>query len=253
MDLATVAGIIIAFSLVVGAIMSGGSLMLFVDFPSILIVLGGTIGATLINYPFGYMLEVLKVIRKTFFSSVEPPSAIIAQFMDYANRARREGILALEPVIKEVKDDYLRKGLQLTVDGFEPQIIQDILELEIGYREDRHDLGAEMMLVMGAFAPAMGMIGTVIGLVQMLQSMNDPSAIGPAMAVALITTFYGALLANLIFLPMAGKLKTRNKEEILNMEMILNGILCISNGDNPRIVAEKLNSFLPPKQRQTTD
>ncbi len=253
MDLATVAGIVISFALVIGAIVTGSSLMLFVNIPSVLIVVGGTIGATLINYPFGHVFGVLKVIKKTFFSQLDSPAVIIERFMDYANRARREGILALEPVLREVNDDYLRKGLQLTVDGFEPQVIQDILELEIGYLEERHELGAEVLSIMGAFAPAMGMIGTVIGLVQMLQTMNDPSSIGPAMAVALLTTFYGAVLANLIFIPMAGKLKTRSKEEILNMEMILSGILCISNGDNPRIVAEKLNSFLAPKHRKATD
>lgn len=250
MDLATIIGIVVSFGLVAAAIMTGGSLLLFVSVPSLLIVLGGTLGATLVNYPLNVILSLVGVIKNTVFANVESPQAIIDKFMDYANRARREGILSLEPIIKEIDDDFLKKGLQLTVDGLEPQVIQEIMETEITYLESRHEGGAEIVSAMGAFAPALGMIGTVIGLVQMLQTMNDPSTIGPAMAVALITTFYGAILANLLFLPMAGKLKTRSKEEILLREMVLEGILSISKGENPRIIEEKLNSFLAPKDRK---
>jgi len=250
MDLATIIGIVISFGLVAAAIMTGGSLLIFVSVPSLLIVLGGTLGATLVNYPLNVILSLVGVIKNTVFANVESPQTIIDKFMDYANRARREGILSLEPVIKEVDDDFLRKGLQLTVDGLEPQVIQEILETEIGYLESRHERGAELMSTLGAFAPALGMIGTVIGLVQMLQTMSDPSTIGPAMAVALITTFYGAIFANLVFLPMAGKLKTRSKDEVLSKEMMMEGILSISKGENPRIIEEKLNSFLAPKDRK---
>ncbi len=250
MDLATVIGIFLSFGLVVSAIVMGGSPFVFVSIPSALIVLGGTLGATLVNYPLKNVLGVIGIIKNTFFHTSDDPATIIDRFLEFANKARREGILSLEPALKEVDDTYLRKGLQLTVDGLEPESIKDILETEIGYLEDRHELGAEIMSIMGAFAPAMGMIGTVIGLVQMLQTMEDPSTIGPAMAVALITTFYGALLANLVFNPMAGKLKTRSKEEILAKEIMLEGILSISKGENPRIIEEKLNSFLPPKQRK---
>ncbi|MFP4083515.1 MAG: motility protein A [Desulfonatronovibrio sp.] len=253
MDLATIIGLILAFGLVGSAIVFGGSPLVFINIPSALIVFGGTIGATLVNYPLGHVLGVIGVIKQTFMTRVDNPSVIIEQFMDYANKARREGILSLEPILKDIDDQYLKKGLQLTVDGLEPQTIQEIMETEISYLEERHETGAEILGVMGAFAPAMGMIGTVIGLVQMLQSLDDPSAIGPAMAVALITTFYGAILANLVFNPMAGKLKTRSKEEILGKEMMLEGILCISKGENPRIIEEKLNSYLPPKIRRVTD
>jgi chemotaxis protein MotA len=250
MDLATLIGIVLSFGLVASAIMTGGSLLIFISVPSMLIVLGGTVGATLVNYPLGHMLGLVGVVKNAFFAHLDSPQAIIDRFMDYANRARREGILSLEPVIKEVDDDFLRKGLQLTVDGLEPQVIQEILETEISYLEGRHETGADIMGAFGAFSPALGMIGTVIGLVQMLQTMNDPSTIGPAMAVALITTFYGALLANLLFLPMAGKLKTRSKEEVLLKEMMMEGILSISKGENPRIIEEKLNSYLAPKDRK---
>ncbi|WP_461210841.1 motility protein A [Desulfocurvus sp. DL9XJH121] len=250
MDLATVIGLVISFGLVAAAIVTGGSPLVFVSIPSLLIVVGGTVGATMVNFPLDKILGVIGVIRKTFFSSLESPTEIIEKFMDYANRARREGILSLEPVIKQIDDFYLRKGLQLTVDGLEPQTIQEIMETEVSYLEERHETGAEVAATLGMYAPAMGMIGTVIGLVQMLQTMDDPSSIGPAMAVALITTFYGAVLANLVFNPMAGKLKTRSKEEVLLKEMVLQGILSISKGENPRIIEEKLSSFLPPKDRR---
>ncbi len=250
MDLATIIGIVLAFGLVVSGILLGGTIMMFVSIPSFLIVFGGTIGACLVNYPLGHILGVISVIKKAFFTSLETPDAIISQFLDYANRARREGILSLEPLLKSIDDDYLRKGLQLTVDGLEPQTIQDILETEIQYLEERHETGSEILAIMGTFAPAMGMIGTVIGLVQMLQSMNDPSTIGPAMAVALITTFYGAVMANLLFIPLSGKLKNRSKQEVLLREMILEGILSISKGENPRIIEEKLNCYLAPKLRR---
>lgn len=253
MDLATILGLVIAFGLVSSAILLGGSPMIFINIPAALIVIGGTIGATMINYPLGHVLGVVGVIKHTFMTKVESPAKITEQFMDFANKARREGILSLEPMLKNIDDQYLKKGLQLTVDGLEPQTIQEIMETEISYLEERHETGAEILAIMGSFAPAMGMIGTVIGLVQMLQALDDPSAIGPAMAVALITTFYGALLANLVFNPMSGKLKTRSKEEILGKEMMLEGILCISKGENPRIIEEKLNSYLPPKVRRATD
>ncbi len=250
MDLATIIGIIVSFGLVIAAIITGGSPLIFIDIKSALIVFGGTIGATLVNFPLPRVLGVVGVVKNTFSSSIVQPNEIVDQFMDYANRARREGILSLEPVLKEIDDLYLKKGLQLTVDGLEPQAIQEILETEITYRENRHETGADILSTLGAFAPAMGMIGTVIGLILMLQTMDDPSTIGPAMAVALITTFYGAVMANLVFLPMAGKLRQRSKEEILNMEMILEGILAISKGENPRIIQEKLSSFIPPKERK---
>ncbi len=213
MDLGTVIGIVLSFGLVVAAILSGSSLIIFISVPSFFIVVGGTLGAAMVNYPLGYVIGVVGVIKNTFFSSLESPAEVIDRFKDYANRARREGILSLEPLIKEIDDDYMRKGLQLTVDGLEPQTIQEILETEVSYLSERHATGADVVAVLGTLAPAMGMIGTVIGLVQMLQTMSDPSTIGPAMAVALLTTLYGAILANLVFNPMAGKLKARSRKK----------------------------------------
>lgn len=250
MDLATILGMIVSFGLIIAALMAGGDVLLFVDVPSMMIVFGGTIGATLTHYPLGTVLKVGKVIRKTLVGKTPSTQIIIDEFMDYANRARREGILSLESVVRGIEDPYLRKGMQLTVDGLEPEAIQNIMETEIGNTEGRHETGIELAGALAAYAPALGMIGTVIGLVQMLKTMDDPSSIGPAMAVALITTFYGAVLANLVFLPIVGKLKHRSKEEIQVMEMQMEGVLGISRGENPRIIAEKLNSFQPPKERK---
>ena len=193
------------------------------------------------------------VIRKTLVGKTPNSNQVIEQFMDYAGRARREGILALESIVRGLDDAYLRKGLQLTVDGLEPDAIQSILETEIGNTESRHETGVEMLSAMAAYSPALGLIGTVLGLVQMLKTMNDPDTIGPAMAIALLTTLYGAVLANLVFLPMVGKLKARSREEVLIMEMQMEGILGISRGENPRIIMEKLSSFQPPKDRRQMD
>jgi len=146
----------------------------------------------------------------------------------------------------------LRKGVQLAIDGLEPQEISEILETEIDFVRSRHQLGAEIFTTMGTFSPALGMIGTLIGLVQMLQTMDDASKIGPAMAVALLTTFYGSIMANIVCLPIAGKLRTRSKEEVLTKEMAIQGIASLSNGDNPRILEQKLQAFIPPNQRESS-
>ncbi len=251
MDIATIIGVVSAFSLVLLAIMQGAGLGAFVNAPSLMIVVGGTLGATMINYPLGDVIGVIRIGMKVIFAKTASVPELIASFVDFATRARREGILALESSISEVNDEFLRKGLQLTVDGLEPQAIEEILQTEIDYVEARHKLGADIFTTLGTFAPALGMIGTLIGLVAMLQSMDDPSSIGPSMAVALLTTFYGSMMANLLFLPMAGKLKKRSQEEVMVKEIVLNGILSIAKGDNPRILEQKLHSFVPPNQRQS--
>jgi len=249
MDIATLLGVISAFGLVVSAIFMGGGLMLFINVPSALIVIGGTIGTTLIAYPLGDMLKVVSVVKNALLTQAMHAATLIETFVNFANKSRREGILALESEIKKVENEFLQRGIQLSIDGLEPTEIKDILETEVEFIRSRHQLGAEIFTTMGTFAPALGMIGTLIGLVQMLQSMEDPSSIGPAMAVALLTTFYGSLMANLVCMPIAGKLKTRSKEEVLVKEMTVEGIISLSNGDNPRILEQKLKAFIPPNQR----
>jgi chemotaxis protein MotA len=253
MDLATLLGIISAFGLVFYAILSSSGLGIFIDIPSMFIVIGGTLGVTMITFPLGDVIGVIKVVMNVFFVRTSQAGKVIPTLVDYSGKARRDGILALESETKEISDKFLSKGIQLAVDGLEPRAITDILEMEIEYIEERHGKGAETFLTMGTISPSMGLIGTLVGLVQMLQNLSDPSSIGPAMAVALLTTFYGAILANMVFLPIAGKLKVRHKEEILSMRLMLEGILSISIGDNPRTLEAKLESFIPPTQRKAID
>jgi chemotaxis protein MotA len=250
MDLATIIGVLAAFGLVILGMSSGGPLTLFVNVPSLLITVGGTLGIIFINYPLKDLLGLFGVMKNVFMAAKRDVRGLIPTFVDFASKARREGILALEAVARDLKDPFFRQGLELVIDGLEPQSIREILETEIEHIEHRHIRGADILNSIGTFAPAMGMVGTLIGLVQMLQSMSDPSTIGPSMAVAIITTFYGAILANLIALPMAGKLTMRSREEVLEKGMIVEGIMAISAGDNPRIVERKLHSFLSPAMRE---
>ncbi len=253
MDLATLLGIVSAFGLVLYAIVSSSGLAIFVDVPSVFIVIGGTLGITLITFPLGNVIGVMGVVMNVFFVRTKDAGAVIPTLVDFAGRARRDGILALEAAAKEVPDQFLGKGIQLAVDGLEPRAIAEVLEKEIEYIEERHGLGASTFMSMGTISPAMGLIGTLVGLVQMLQNLSDPDSIGPAMAVALLTTFYGAILANMVFLPIAGKLQVRHKEEMLGKQLMLEGILSISSGDNPRTLEQKLQSFIPPSERKVSD
>jgi len=252
MDIATILGVISAFGLVFIAIFMGGGVQLFINVPALMIVVGGTLGATMISYPLGDVFGVFSVVRKALFTKNISTNEMIKMFVNFSKKSRKEGILALEGDIKDVNNEFLRKGMQLSIDGLEPQEISDVLETEIDFIRSRHQLGAEVFTTMGTYSPALGMIGTLIGLVQMLQRLDDPGAIGPAMAVALLTTFYGSIMANIMFLPVAGKLRTRSKEEVLAKEMTIQGIISISNGDNPRILEQKLLPFLPPNQRKSS-
>jgi chemotaxis protein MotA len=251
MDIATFLGIFSGLALVVTAISGGGGLSAFISVRSFMIVAGGTMGATLINYPLKDVLRVGGILKNAIFQKRHAPQQWIPVFVDFANKARKEGVLSLEGAVSKMKDPFLKKGIQMAVDGWEPQSINEILETEIDFVRARHRLGVDIFSSMGAFSPAMGLIGTLIGLVQMLQSMEDPSTIGPAMAIALITTFYGALMANLVFLPISGKLKTRSEEELLVRELMLEGVMSVAKGDNPRIVEQKLHAFLSPGLRES--
>ena len=249
MDLASVIGLVVGVGFIIFGILSGGSLILFIDIPSILIVCGGTMGATLFHYPLGEIIGVFKVVKKAFLYTEESPVGIIDTLVDFAETARREGILSLEQKAQNIDDDFLKKGINLAVDGTEPEYIKEIMTTETDYISERHKIGAGIFDSMGSYSPAFGMIGTLIGLINMLASMDDPSTIGPSMSVALITTLYGAFLANLIFLPIAGKLKARSAHEMLVKELCIEGIMSIQSGNNPRIVEGKLKAFLSPSMR----
>lgn len=251
MDLATLIGIVSAFALVLLSIMMGSGLGLFIDLHSAMIVLGGTMGSTMIHYPLKDVMGVFKVLKNVFFSRVWSGEEIIDRFIEFSRKSRREGLLSLESDAWRVNDGFLAKALQLAADGTEPEAIREILETEIDYLQERHKTGADILSTMATFFPAMGMIGTLIGLIQMLKTMEDPSTIGPAMALALVTTFYGCVGANLLCLPMAGKLRKRSQEESLIKEMVIAGIISIANGENPRIVEQKLHAFIPPSLRES--
>ncbi|MCX7823008.1 MAG: MotA/TolQ/ExbB proton channel family protein [Syntrophobacterales bacterium] len=249
MDVATFIGIIVGFSLVIAAIAFGGGIGIFFNIPAAMIVLGGTLGITLIRHSLSEFIGMAKVVKNAFFVKAWSYEHVFNLLIDFSNKARKEGILALEEDLYDLKDEFLAKALQMAIDGMEPDSIKEILEKEIDYLHERHQAGAEILETMGTFFPAMGMIGTLIGLVQMLRTISDPSTIGPAMAVALITTFYGAVGANLICLPIAGKLRARSKEETLIKEMIIVGVISIAMGENPRILEQKLHVFAPTSKR----
>lgn len=251
MDIATIIGIVSAFGLMLMAIMQGGGIGLFIDVPSMLIVFGGTAGVALVNFPLGDVLSAANVAKKAFLFKETDTNQLLEKLMEFANKARKEGILSLQSSIDNIDDDFLIKALQMAVDGQEPDDLKGMLNTEIDYIQHRHSLGESIFQSLGAISPAMGMVGTLIGLVQMLQNMSDPSAIGPAMAVALLTTFYGAVLANVVFLPIAGKLKTRSKTELLQKTIIVEGMGSILSGENPRVMEQKLHAFIAPKLRES--
>ncbi len=249
MDFTTLVGIAACFGLVVLAIVTKEGGVIFINVPSAMIVLGGTVGAVLVTYPAAVVFKVFSVVRKAFLGRSPDNSHIIVLFEQLARKARREGLLSLQSAEEELEDDFFRKGLALVVDGREADVIQAILTTETDATTERHQLGAEIFEKLGMYAPAFGMLGTIIGLIQMLQTMDDPSTIGPSMAVALVTTFYGALVANVVFIPISGKLKVRSKEEVFRKEMLIQGFLALLAGDDPHVMREKLSSVLRPNDR----
>jgi len=252
MDIATPAGLLVGFVLLIISVIIGGGasgITAFINVPSIMIVVGGTLCATLVRYPLQRVVGLVGLIMKTIFVKLASPQVEMQRLIEYAKLARREGLLALESKVVDIKDAFLSKSIQLLVDGTDADGLRNILEKEIENVRGRHSIGKGVLESMGTVAPAFGMMGTLIGLVLMLRELDDPSKIGVGMATALITTFYGVLLANLVFLPMSGKLDIRSKEETLLKELIVEGVVSIQSGDNPSIVEEKLKGFLSPAQR----
>lgn len=250
MDFMTILGIGLGLSLVLGAIAMEGSLLIFWSFSAILITVGGSFAALLINFQLPQISMVYRITKNAFFSEIQDISELIQLFVRLGQKARREGLLALEDELAELEDNFLTNGLHMVIDGLDPEMIRGIMETEITATETRHKLGQDVFRAWGSLAPAFGMIGTLIGLIQMLTNLDDPSKIGPGMAVALLTTFYGALLANLLFIPIAGKLSIRSDGEIALKEAIIEGILSIQAGTNPRILQEKMKAFASPRQRE---
>jgi len=250
MDIATIIGILLGFFVVISAIVAGGGGKMFLHLPSLAITIGGMLCATLIHFSLRQFLGIFSVVKKTIVTKIPPPSELTQQMVNYAAINRRDGALALEQEISKIDNLFFIKGLQMLVDGQEVDAIKDIMALEVQTLQDRHSIGKKILEFMGSAAPAFGMIGTLIGLVLMLKSLDSPDAIGAGMAVALLTTFYGALAANLVFIPLAGKLGLYSKAEVTAMEMIVEGICAIARGENPTAVREKMQAFISPARRE---
>jgi len=251
MDLATLLGMLGAIGIVLAAILFGGSALVFINVPSILIVLAGTMMVVMIKFTLGQFFGAFGVAARAFIFKLDSPEEIITQVVDLANIARKEGMLALES--QEINNEFLNNGVQMLVDGSDREVISAVMTKEMQQTIDRHKWGAKVFSATGDVAPAMGMIGTLIGLVQMLSAMDDPKSIGPAMAVALLTTLYGAMLANMIALPIADKLDLRKAEEGRIKAMCIDGVLAIQQGQNPRIIESMLKAYIDPKKRKGSD
>ena len=252
MDFATILGLLCGIGVMVYAVVSGGgSLRAFIDLPAIACVFGGVGAAVLICFPLRTVLSIGRVTGKVLFNKQDsvPIPKLIEIIVSLSETARRDGLLALEGRLREIPHPFVVLGIQMAVDGTRPEIIEDIMRTEIDAVATRHRDGKAMCDQIGRFAPAFGMIGTLLGLVMMLGNMTDPSSIGAGMAVALLTTLYGAVLSNLFFLPFSEKLNFLNKQELLTMEIAVRGVLGIQSGDNPRVIGQRLNTFLPPRLR----
>jgi chemotaxis protein MotA len=251
LDLATLVGLIGGFAIVVFAMVLGGSLGMFFDVPSVLIVLVGSLLVCLMKFSLGQFLGATKTVAKAFMFKLDSPEELIANVKELADEARKGGLLALEG--KEISNEFLKRGIGLLIDGHDADVVRGLLTTDKNQAIDRHKTGARVWEALGDVAPAMGMIGTLVGLVAMLSNMDDPKSIGPAMAVALLTTLYGAMLANMVAIPFADKLKLRMEEEGLIKSMSIDAILAIQAGQNPRVIEMMLRNYLPEGSRETAE
>jgi len=253
MDLATIIGMFLGIGLVGYAMISGGGVEAFVSPSSLMIVIGGAIASVMTSTSLANFLKSGKIFSKAVLHKEQSTQKLIDDLVGYAEIARRDGILSLENATKDAEDPFIIKGIQMAVDGTDPDLIEQIMDNELEAIAERHQVGKSIFDAIGRYAPAYGMIGTLVGLVLMLRSMDDPSTLGPSMALALITTLYGSMFANMFALPIADKLGNRNEEELLLKSIIIKGVMSIQSGDNPRIVEQKLKTFLPPSLRGDED
>ncbi|QQE11198.1 motility protein A [Planctomycetota bacterium] len=249
MDLGILFGFIGTWVLVFWALLSGGQIGMYVDIPSVIIVVGASFTVTFFALPANTVKGVIAIIRKAMFWKSDSVEKLIEDMVSYAEIARRDGILSLENSTKDIEDPFIVQGIQMAVDGTDPELIEQIMTTELENQMERHDTGKAIFDTVGKYAPAFGMIGTLVGLVAMLADLSDPSGIGAGMAVALLTTLYGALISNAIALPLADRLEKRSAEEVLYKTIIIKGVMSIQSGDNPRVVEQKLRTFLPPSLR----
>jgi len=248
-DLATLIGLLLAWGLIIGTIAMGSGAMVFVNIPSLIIVLGGSLAVVMMRFTLAQFIGSIKTALKAFLYKAEEPDELIAIVVELAGIARKEGLLALEG--QEINNPVLAKGVSMLVDGHEPAVVRKALTTEMNETVSRHKIGQDIFKQIGDAGPAMGMIGTLVGLVQMLSNMSDPKSIGPAMAVALLTTLYGAMLANMFALPVSDKLALRSTEEQMNKVIIIESVLGIQDGQNPKVLEELLKNFLPQSKRES--
>ncbi len=250
MDISAIVGTVLGVGAVLVGMVMSGSIKGFFEMHAIIVVFGGALGATFLASDITTVKALPKLMKTIYKPPKLKPLQTISELVGFAERARKEGVLSLDKALGEIDDPFMIKAVQLLVDGTEPELIKDILENEVIFLEDRHKKGVDFFALAGAFAPACGLIATVIGLVSTLAKLNDPSKLGESMALALVATLYGIFLSNIIFQPFSHKLKIRSEDEVLIKTMIIEGVMSIQSGDNPRIVEEKLKTFLPPKWRE---
>ncbi|MCD6352238.1 MAG: flagellar motor protein [Armatimonadetes bacterium] len=251
MDLATVLGLVLAFGAILGSVViEGGHLRSLVNVPAAMIVFGGTFGAAMISSPLSLVIRLPVILKNAVLGHLMEPRAAIAQILELATLARREGVLALEAQLADIPDPFLRKGIELVVSGTDPEVVREIMETEMATQAERHKMGAKLFLTLGGLAPTLGVTGTVMGLVHMMEKLDDPSKMGPAIAAAFIATLYGVASANVVFIPIGNKLTARSQQETFVREMMLEGILGLQAGLSPMIIEEKLKAFLEPRLRQ---
>lgn len=253
MDLGILIGFLGTWALILGAVLMGGSIGIYIDVPSVVLVFGASITVLLFCYPAGAAKKIIAVVKKAVFYKSPSIEQLIEDLVSYAEIARRDGILSLENTIKDIDDPFIVQGIQMAVDGTDPELIEQIMTNDLDTLVERHETGKGLFDAIGKYAPAMGMIGTLVGLVAMLADLSDPAAIGAGLAVALLTTLYGALVSNAVALPLSDRLAKRSGEEVMYKTIIIKGVMSIQSGDNPRIVEQKLRTFLPPSQRPVED
>ena len=248
MDIVTLLGMAVGLSLILGAIIIGGAFDVFINIPGMMIVVGGTLASIMVAFPFEEVIQAFNAAFKMFVQRKTKVRDVVNIMVKVAEISRREGLVALENV--QTENLVLKKSCQLIADNADPDLIRSTLTIEINSMRRRHQVGQDVFKRLAALAPSFGMMGTLIGLVQMLSQLSDPKSIGPAMAVALLTTFYGSAMATLIFIPISAKLKARTLQEQLHLEVIFEGAKSILENNNPRLVYEKLSSFLAPNERE---
>lgn len=253
MDLGILFGFLGTWVLLMWALFLSGDITMFIDNKSMVLVVGMTSMVIFYAFPIKYIKSLAKIIKRAVFYSSPSIPKLIEDMVSYAEIARRDGILSLENTTKDIDDPFIVRGIQMAVDGTDPELIEQVMNNDLENLAERHDAGKSLLDTVGKYAPAFGMIGTLIGLVIMLKNMDDPAAIGPGMAVALLTTMYGAIIANAVALPLADRLARRSSEEVLYRTIIIKGVMAIQSGDNPRIVEQKLRTYLPPSERTEAD